>query len=248
MFREWDAAAYDALPLPHLRWGRRTLGRLDLAGDETVLEAGCGTGRDTEALLDLLPKGRVVAVDASASMLDRLRARLDGRLDRVDVIQADLTRPLPIDIEVDAVSSVATFHWIHDHDAVFGNIAAVLRPSGRFAVDCGGAGNVAAVRTAVHDVLGEPADDMWHFAGVDDTRARLERAGFTDVDVDLVPDPARLEPGEQFHGYLATVVLGAHLKRMAQEERQEFVEAVAARLDEPVVDYVRLVCTATRAD
>jgi trans-aconitate 2-methyltransferase len=247
MFREWDAAAYDALPLPHLRWGRRTLARLDLAGDETVLEAGCGTGRDTEALLELLPKGRVVAVDASASMLERLRARLDGRLDRVDVIPADLTTPLPLGETADAASSVATFHWIHDHDAVFGNIAAALRPGGRFAADCGGAGNIAAVRAAVQDVLGRPADEMWHFAGIDDTRDRLERAGFTDVDVDLVPDPARLEAGEQFHGYLATVVLGAHLKHLTPEERPGFVDAVAARLDEPVVDYVRLVFTATRA-
>jgi trans-aconitate 2-methyltransferase len=249
MLREWDATTYDSLPLPHLRWGRRTLGRLPLTGDETVLEAGCGTGRDTEALLDVLPRGRVVAIDGSARMLERLGERLatrPGDRDRVEAIQADLTEPLPVREPADAAFSVATFHWIHDHDTLFANIARALRPGARFVADCGGAGNVAAVSAAVADVTGEPTA-TWNFAGTDDTRERLVRAGFTDVEVALVPDPARLEPGEQFLSYLATVVLGAQLDRLPATEHEAFVEAVAARLSEPVVDYVRLEFSARRA-
>jgi trans-aconitate 2-methyltransferase len=239
MVREWDAGTYDSLPLPHLRWGRRTLERFDLTGAETVLEAGCGTGRDTEALLERLPDGHVIAVDGSARMLDRLRTRLDGRLGRVTVVRADLTEPLPVAEPADAAFSVATFHWIHDHDTLFANIARALRPGARFAADCGGLGNVARVRAAVEDVLGRRTG-VWHFAGIDDTRERLERAGFTDVSVDLVEAPAPLEPGEQFHTYLATVVLGAELDAIPPAEHREFVAAVASRLPEPVIDYVRL--------
>lgn len=246
MLREWDATTYDSLPLPHLRWGRRTLERLTPAGDETVLEAGCGTGRDTAALLDALPHGRVIAVDGSARMLERLRARLAGRLGRVEAIQADLTAPLPVAEPADAAFSVATFHWIGDHDTLFANIARTLRPGARFVADCGGEGNVAAVNAAIEDVLGEPTT-TWNFAGTKETRERLERAGFTDVDVALVPDPARLEPGEQFHSFLATVVLGAQLDRIPAAEHGEFVAAVASRLAEPVVDYVRLEFSARRA-
>ena len=246
MLREWDANTYDSLPLPHLRWGVRTLERFSFAGDETVLEAGCGTGRDTEALLDVLPRGRVIAVDGSARMLERLRDRLAGRLDRVEAIQADLTAPLPISEPADAAFSVATFHWIHDHDVLFANIAAALRPGARFAADCGGRGNIAAVQAAIDDVLGE-STGTWNFAGAEETGERLERAGFTDVEVALVPDPARLEPGAQFHSFLATVVLGAHLDRMPPAEHDAFVAAVASRLSEPVVDYVRLVFSAKRS-
>ncbi|MEW2521207.1 class I SAM-dependent methyltransferase [Actinacidiphila alni] len=247
MPREWDAKTYDSLPLPHLGWGRRTLARLPLKGDERVLDAGCGTGRDTAGLLDLLPHGRVVAVDGSVRMLDQLRERLAGRLDRVEVVHADLTRPLPFDGEVDAVFSVAAFHWIDDHAALFASLAGRLRPGGRLVTECGGHGNIAAVNAAVADVLGGDAPEVWDFAGAADTRERLAAAGFTDVEVGLRPDPARFEPGEQLESYLATVVLGAHLDAMADDDREPFVKAVAARLAEPVVDYVRLEISATRA-
>jgi trans-aconitate 2-methyltransferase len=247
MPREWDATTYDSLPLPHLGWGRRTLARLPLRGDERVLDAGCGTGRDTEALLDALPQGRVVAVDGSVRMLDQLRHRLAGRLHRVEVVHADLTRPLPFDGEVDAVFSVAAFHWIEDHAALFAALAARMRPGARLATECGGRGNIAAVNAAVADVLGAAAPAVWEFAGVEDTAERLVAAGFTGVEVALRPDPARFEPGAQLESYLATVVLGAHLDAMAEADRAPFVEAVAARLAEPVVDYVRLEISAVRA-
>lgn len=245
MPREWDAKTYDSLPLPHKFWGKRTLARLPLEGHETVLDAGAGTGRDTAVLLDLLPAGQVIAVDSSTAMLDQLRGKLDGKLDRVRVINADLTEPLPVEQPVDAVFSVATFHWIHDHAALFANIARVLRPGGRFVAECGGQGCVARVLSAVEAELGQPADAA-NFAGQDETVKRLEQAGFTDIEVSLLDDPARLEPGEQFWSYLGTVVIGPYLDRLPQSEHRAFVQRVAARLPEPVVDYVRLNITARR--
>jgi trans-aconitate 2-methyltransferase len=239
---EWDARTYDSLPLPHTGWGRRTLERLerlDLRDVRRVLDAGCGTGRDTELLLDLIPDVHVVAVDGSATMLAQLRTRLAGRLDRVEVVHADLTEPLPVEGPVDAVVSVAAFHWIADHDRLFRNLAAVLRPGGGLVTDCGGRGNIARVLTAIEAVLGE-SPEIWNFAGVEETERRLEEAGFTDLHVGLRADPARIEPGPQLESYLATVVLGAHLACLPEAERAGVVRAVAARLPEPIVDYVRL--------
>ncbi|MCU1684176.1 MAG: Trans-aconitate 2-methyltransferase [Amycolatopsis sp.] len=243
---EWDARSYDSLPLPHRRWGAGVLERLALSGDESVLDLGCGTGRDAELLLDAFPQGRVVAVDGSAQMLAQLRSRLADRLDRVTVLEADIREPLTLDDSVDAAISVATLHWLPDHDVVFRSVAAALRPGGRFIAEAGGAGNVAAFRAALRDVSGSDGAEVWNFAGVDETRQRLEDAGFVDIEVGLVPDPAHLERGEQLEAFLATVLLGAQLRELPPERRRPLVEAVAERLAEPVIDYVRLRLSATR--
>ncbi len=242
--REWDAAAYGGLDLPHAQWGRRTLARLPLRGDERVLDAGCGTGRDTVLLLDRLPHGAVVAVDASHRMLERLRERLGDRAGQVEVVHADLTEPLPIDW-VDAVFSVAAFHWITDHDRLFANLAAVMRPGAPLVSDCGGRGNVRQVVRAVEQVLGQAQDD-WEFADVDDTRARLARNGFVDIDVRLRESPFRLDD-EDADTYLRAVVLGGYLDALPDGEHDDFVAEVLDAMPAPVIDYVRLEITASRA-
>ncbi|AEH09560.1 MULTISPECIES: class I SAM-dependent methyltransferase [Protofrankia] len=248
MPHEWDARGYDALPLPHEQWGLRTLSRLALAGGETVLDVGCGTGRDTAALLDRLPHGRVIAVDGSAAMLDQLQARLAGRTDRLEIVHADLTRPLrlpgPAGL-VDAVFSVAAFHWIPDHGALFDNLAAVLAPGGQLVFECGGHGNIANVIRAI-DNLVDDVPDVWNFADVAGTDALLRAAGFVDTEVTLVADPAVFPDDDLLLRYLETVVLGAHLDRLPLDERAAFTRAVAERLPAPVVDYVRLTVRAVR--
>jgi len=244
---EWDARSYDALPLPHRRWGATVVEQLRLDGDESVLELGCGTGRDAEHLLRLLPRGHVVAVDGSGQMLAELRRRLAGDLDRVTVVQADLREPLPLALEVDAAISVATLHWLPDHAAVFRNVAEFLCPGGQLVAECGGFGNIVTFRHALREVSGSDGGEIWNFADVPETTQRLQEAGFTDVDVRLVPDPARLERGEQLEAFLATVMLGAQLREMPSDERRPFVHAVAQSLPEPVIDYVRLQISAIRA-
>ena len=244
---EWDARSYDALPLPHKRWGPRTVRVLRLAGDETVADLGCGTGRDAEQLLGLLPGGRVLAIDGSQQMLAQLRTRLAEDLDRVQIVPADLRQPLPLPGGMaDAVLSVATLHWLPDHAPVFAEVARLLRPGGQFAAEAGGAGNIATVRAALTAMGADDGAALWNFAGVTETRDRLVQAGFTGIDVRLVPDPARLAAGEQLEAFLATVVLGAHLREMRADQRRPFVRAVAARLPGPAVDYVRLQISATK--
>ena len=233
--------------MPHEHWGATAIAQLRLEGNETVLDFGCGTGRDAEHLLSLLPHGHVVAVDGSQRMLSELRRRLADDLGRVTMVQADLRQPLALAQEVDAALSVATLHWLPDHAAVFGTVAAVLRPGGQFIAECGGYGNIETFRTALRDVSGADGDEIWNFADVEATTANLRTAGFTDIDVRLIPDPARLERGEQLEAFIATVMLGAQLRDMSVDDRRPFVHEVAQRLPEPVIDYVRLQISAVRA-
>jgi trans-aconitate 2-methyltransferase len=252
--REWDAASYDRISDPQVRWVTGLLGHLRPEGVDLVLDAGCGTGRVTEEVLDRLPDARVVALDGSRRMLDEAGRRLAPAVEagRVRFVHADLGQPLPLDAPVDAVVSTATFHWVLDHDALFVNLAAVLRPGGQLVAQFGAAGNVASVMLALES-LGEAANPLhgtrqpWNFATEDETRDRLLAAGFTDVRTWITEEPTPFEPGPPLEEFLGTVVLGCHLERLAPEERAPFVKRVAAALPSPVLDYVRLNVVARRA-
>ncbi len=102
------------------------------------------------------------------------------------------------------------------------------------------------MRAAI-DRVGEPAlagwGGPWHFASPEATAARLEGLGFADVRT--WRQEVRVEP-EDPREYLATVVLGSHLPRLAEERRGAFVDAVLAQLPEPVIEYVRLNIAARR--
>lgn len=245
--RDWDGRTYDRVADPMTRWGTAVLDRLPLTGDETVLDAGCGSGRVTERLAERLPRGRVIALDGSPSMVEAARERLARFGDRIDYLVADLGRPLPVPRgSLDAAFSSATFHWVPDHDALFRHLAAGTRPGGRLVAQCGGAGNIASVQRVLATVGDGWLGDV-HFETVLATTRRLDAAGYVDIECWLTDEPTRFEPGEPFETYLRTVVLGAHLARLPAGEHDAFVRAVAASIGQPVIDYVRLNIVARRS-
>ena len=245
MTQDWGAATYDRISDPMYRWGIEVFEWLQLAGDETVLDAGCGSGRVTEVLAERLSRGRVIALDRSATMLAQARRRLARFGNHVVFILADLSRPLPIRNPVDAILSTATFHWIPDHEALFCHLAGILRPGGQLAAQCGGTGNIRSVLEAARQA-GVDAADATTFAGVEETRARLAAAGFVEIEVWLESKPTPLPPGVPWETYLRTVCLREHLKRIPPTDGDSFVRRVAALLPRPQIDYVRLNIRARR--
>jgi trans-aconitate 2-methyltransferase len=226
--------------------GLEVLGRLQLNGDETVLDAGCGSGRITQALIERLPDGHVIAADASASMVEAAR----GRLPQADVRQIDLLE-LELHQPLDAILSTATFHWVLEHELLFARLRAALKPGGRLIAQCGGEGNIDVLRGHANDVLARERyaaafrgfRPPWNYAGPEQTRARLLAAGFSSAECWLQPAPKQPEQPREF---LSTIVLGPHFQHLPPELRELFIDDVLAELGEPVVvDYVRLNIDAT---
>src|ERR1700758_1370791 len=78
---DWNAEQYHRVSEPQFEWGLQVLARvaaLPVRGDESVLDAGCGTGRLTMHLAGLFPRGRVVATDVSGSMLQTFSKALNN--------------------------------------------------------------------------------------------------------------------------------------------------------------------------
>jgi trans-aconitate 2-methyltransferase len=246
--RDWDAATYDRISEPQLTWAREQLERLALRGDEVVLDAGCGSGRVTALLTELVPRGRVYAVDVAPSMAEHAREALGSRATVLcqDLVELDLPE------RVDAAFSNATFHWIHDHDALFAALARSMNPGAKLVAQCGGLGNIDSFRTLADQVAQEEpfrphfADWQrpWNYAGAEETAARLKRAGFVDVDTWL--EPKTVTPADP-RSFVRTVCLVRHLDPLPEELRDPFIDRVLERSGEPfVLEYMRLNMTATR--
>jgi trans-aconitate 2-methyltransferase len=246
--REWDAEVYDRLADPQFEWAQEVLERLSLRGDESVLDAGCGSGRVTRLLIERLPQGRVIAVDGSPSMLDTVR---DVLRPQDEALLANLTE-LELDEPVDAIFSSATFHWVLDHDRLFGRLHAALCPGGRLEAQCGGEGNVAEFERSIDALSGDERFAPylrgtlrpWKFAGVGETEVRLERAGFAVARLWL--ERKRFQPPDP-RAYLRAAGLASHLERLPDDLHEAFVDAVTGSMPRPLVlDYVRLNISARR--
>jgi trans-aconitate methyltransferase len=243
---DWNAGAYHRLSGPQLAWGRRVAARLAAAPGERILDLGCGTGRLTAELAANIPGARVVGADVSHAMLAEARRSSSG----VSYVRATGVA-LPFAAVFDAVFSAAAFHWIPDHPALFREIHVVLKPGGRLVAQCGGGPNLKRLLDRAHALMDGPFrpffrswHDPWLFAGPDDTRARLEAAGFEAIDVSLEPAPTTLPHREGFADFISCVCVRHHIDRLPPGERVRFVDDLthAAAGDDPpfTLDYWRL--------
>jgi trans-aconitate 2-methyltransferase len=249
--KEWDASAYHTLSEPQFGWGLRVLERVSLGGTERVLDAGCGSGRVTAVLASRLAGGRVVGCDLSENMT-RAAAKSLGSAAAAAVVCADLSM-LPFRGVFDLVFSTATFHWIRDHDRLFAELRAALRPGGRLEAQCGGGPNLHTIHARA-DALALTApfrphfagwEEPWLFASPEETAARLARAEFTAIDCWLEHAPTSFPDRERFGAFIESVVMRPYLARLPDPDlRRRFLEAILALAedDDPplTLDYWRL--------
>jgi trans-aconitate 2-methyltransferase len=246
--REWDASTYDRVSDIQAEWSVAVIDRLGLSGDETVLDAGCGSGRVTRLLLERLPEGRVIGVDASRSMIEAAR---DSLPDRTEFLVSDLL-DLELDEAVDAIFSNATFHWILDHRRLFERLHAALRPGGVLEAQCGGVGNLDEFLNSLENVNGDERfapyvrgiASTWNFASPGDTEVRLRNAGFANERCWL---EERIEKPREPREFLATVCVRQHLERLPEELRKPYLDAILEYIPRPLtLDYMRLNISAKR--
>lgn len=250
--REWDAGTYHRVSAPQYTWGLRVLERLALRSGDHVLDAGCGTGRVTAALVEraLAHSGRVTALDHSIEMTRAARRTLPAH---VPVVVGDLVA-LPFRHAFDVVFSTATFHWVMDHEQLYRQLAAVLRSGGRVHAQCGGAGNLRAFHDRVHLLTGLPRfapwfsgwRDPWVFLAPAAAAVYIRAAGFTEARTWLEPAPATFASRADYRMFIERVVLGAWMARLAgaASEREAFLDVLCDAAEEDAIpftlDYVRL--------
>ena len=241
MQQTWDASLYAGNGRFVAVLAESLVEALQPRAGERVLDLGCGDGFLTQRIGE--SGATVVGVDSSPQMIAAAQERgVDARL-----INGE---DLPFLGEFDAVFSNAALHWMSDHNAVLQGVYRALKPGGRFVAECGGLGNIAAIRVALLAVLtarGIPPERIENnrFFSPAEYREKLERQGFTLEEITLTPRPTPLESG--MASWLATFRRSV-LEQLPQAEREAAVDQIVSLL-KPVLsdqqgrwtaDYVRL--------
>ncbi len=218
---------------------------------EAILDLGCGDGVLTKRIAEA--GAEVIGLDASESMLAAARAL------GLVVEQGDGQALFYVD-RFDAVFSNATLHWMPDQRAVAEGVFRALKPGGRYVGECGGFGNIAAIRTALRAVL--QAHGFSPDSGGGQTYQTAEAfteihaaAGFTDIEAWIIPRPTPLPTG--IRGWLKTFRAGfLDEAGVPEDARAKVVDAVEALLAPQLrdaagnwsADYVRLRWQARKPD
>jgi malonyl-CoA O-methyltransferase len=177
------SATYDGFAVLAARLRAQMIERLGWIAFEpdTVLDLGCGTGHAAIALASRWPKARVVALDFAPGML-----RETGRHDQADrcerLLASAFAVPLP-DASVDLVFSNLLLPWCADLDALFIEVARLLRPRGLFTFTTCGPDTLAELRDAWRQ-----ADHGTHvhpFTDMHDIGDGLIRAGLVEPVLDV---------------------------------------------------------------
>ena len=175
---------YDAAAAVITELRQRLVERLDVVRlvPERVLDLGAGTGTGTRALKNRYPKAQVLGVDSAHRMMLQARAQR-GWLRPFDLVCADAA-VLPLRAAaIDLVFSHLMLPWCNSLDAVFAEVARVLRPGGLFSFSSLGPDTAAELRRLWRTL--DAAVHVHSFMDMHDVGDALVRAGFSDPVMDV---------------------------------------------------------------
>ena len=237
----WNPADYNKSSPAQQLWAQELIAKLDLSGNERVLDLGCGDGKVTAAIAENVPLGIVTGIDSSAEMIRFAREYFPSRLHpNLNFVRMDASH-LTFRKKFDVIFSNAALHWISDHKPVLAGIACSLRPNGRLLIQMGGKGNADQVFGVLEVLLGnrrwgqyfEGFSYTYGFFGTEEYQQWLVESGLEPIRVELIPKDMSYPTRDAFAAWIRTTWL-PWMARLPEGEQSVFIEAV---IDEYLARY-----------
>ncbi len=230
----WNAEDYALHSEAQLKWAQEIIGKLNLSGSESVLDIGCGDGKITVLLGSLLPRGRIIGIDNSPSMIDLARKSYPRlKNPTIGFRLMDGTR-LTFENEFDLVFSSTALHWVSDQVAVLRGVEQALKRSGRLFFQMGGRGNAQDAIDRADAYIEEPEwhryftgfSFPWHFWSPDDYRTFLGKTDLVSTRVELIPKDMTQNGKDGLCGWIRTTWL-PYTRRIPEHLRDRFISGLA---------------------
>lgn len=233
---KWDAAEYAANSAVQHGWARELMARLQLRGDECVLDVGCGDGKVTAEMARALPHGSVVGTDVSPEMIAFAQKKFPAPENQNLTFQVMDAREIRFAGQFDLVFSNAALHWVDDHPAFLRGAAAALKPAGRLIVSCGGKGNAHEVFLAIRPEMRlkrwrgffREIPRSYFFYTPADYKKWLLKCGFKINALNLAPKDVTYGGAGDIATWLRSTWI-PYVQRVPENLREEFIAAVTQR-------------------
>lgn len=232
----WDAHDYRSHSSAQQKWAQELIDKLRLVGNESLLDIGCGDGKNTATLASHLRSGRVVGIDSSKQMIELAIKNYDPVSQPNLAFQLMDAGNLIYENEFDVIFSNAALHWVLDHQPVLNGMYRSLKTGGRVLVQMGGKGNAKEVIDIFEKIISvEPwanyfqgFDFPYGFYSPQEYKPWLKQAGFKVERLELVPKEMVHKNGEQFKGWVRTTWL-PYLERVPVEMRSALIDELVGK-------------------
>lgn len=237
---DWDGDRYSDVSALQRMVAEASIRGLELAGDERLLDVGCGDGFITMQLAERLPRGSVVGVDASRRMIEKALGRVPADQLRVQ-FHVDDALALPFDRDFDIAVSFNALHWVHEQTTALRGIARSLDSGGRAVIQMVCATDQRSIEDVAMEVATGP---RWqkHFSGYDPPHFHVEpgrlreyatEAGFTVTDLQTQTLQWQFDSTGDFAQWFA-VGASDWTARLPDVEVGHFVDDVIERYQEQI--------------
>lgn len=229
----WNAADYAKNSQAQLQWAKELISKLNLQGNESLLDVGCGDGKITAALAKILQDGLVYGIDANLDMINFARKNyINHEYKNLTFYQMDAKR-IELEQTFDVAFSNAVLHWIDDHIAVLKGVHTHLKPQGKILFQMGGQGNVGELRTVIEQTTKQPEWQTYfvdfsnskYFYAPEDYLKWLPETGFEPLRVELIPKDMQHQGKEGLKGWMRSTWF-PYIYRLPEELREPFLDTV----------------------
>jgi trans-aconitate 2-methyltransferase len=231
---QWNAIDYAKSSSIQQQWARELIRKLELKGNEQILDIGCGDGKVTAEIASCVPNGFVLGIDSSKEMV-----KLSKNLFLADAFpnlrfQCEDASRLPFEDKFDIVFSNATLHWVLDHMPVLQGICKSLKRGGRILLQMGGRNNAYEVEIMMKKLINKEEwiryfvgfSFSYGFYGPEEYNNWLREAGLNAKRVELIPKDAKHEGRSGLESWIRTTWL-PYTYQVPEKEREIFIAQLA---------------------
>jgi len=230
----WNPSDYETNSSAQERAAGATISRLDLKGNEHILDIGCGDGKVTMKLASRVPHGQVLGIDSSQEMVNFARKRYPSSQYSNLSFESGDAQNLNFDQEFDLVTSFACLHWVKDHLAVLKGVRHSLNPGGKVCILCGGRSKGDDLVSLAKEIMRSPTwskyfrgfSNPYGTYGPEEYNVWLDQVGLEGIKVELTIRDLIVHGKDEFEGFIRTTWLPI-TDRIPEEMRNQFVSEIS---------------------